>query len=150
MMDRRTPLGVSFLWGSALNFPWELAQMALYVPKAPTTWADHLFLCLPAALMDGVGIALIYGAGAVLFRRPDWVCRPEGRGWLLSLGLGLSFAVLTEWLALALGWWRYGPQMPVVPGVGVGLSPLLQFLFLPPLTLFVLVGRWLRRRSAAA
>jgi hypothetical protein len=95
--------------------------------------------------MDGLGIALICGIGIVRFRSPGWICHPGARGWLLTLGLGFVGAVLVERAALTLGWWRYGSEMPIIPGLGVGLSPLLQFLVLPPVVLFLATCRWLRR-----
>jgi hypothetical protein len=122
-----------------------MAQMPLYARATPPTWVDHLSYCVPAAMVDGGGIALIYAVGTLLFRNHAWVCRPGGRGWVLTLGLGLFGAFLTERLALALGWWQYGSQMPTVPYLDVGVSPLLQFLLLPPAALFLVMCRWLRR-----
>jgi hypothetical protein len=40
--------------------------------------------------------------------------------------------------------WTYAPSMPIVPGTGVGLAPLLQWLLLPPVVVW-LVQRQIRR-----
>ncbi len=39
--------------------------------------------------------------------------------------------------------WSYTTQMPLIPGVAVGVSPVAQMLLLPPLILWV-VARWHR------
>ena len=52
--------------------------------------------------------------------------------------LGLAYA------ALAAGRWSYTERMPVVPGLGAGLWPLLQMTLLPPLT-FLFARRWAGR-----
>jgi hypothetical protein len=137
----------AFLWGALLNFPWELAQMPLYVQRAPSPWGGPVPGCLMASLMDGIAIAIIYCIGAMQFHAHAWVCRPGVRGWFLTLGLGFAGAALVERAALTLGWWQYGPAMPIVPGLGAGLSPLLQFLVLPPAALFFGTCRWLRKRG---
>lgn len=49
-----------------------------------------------------------------------------------------------EWLSTqVLHSWAYGPAMPVVPGLRVGLSPVLQWLVVP------LVVIWFTRRLIA-
>jgi hypothetical protein len=56
----------------------------------------------------------------------------------------LAITTAIERLALGGLWmqgWSYSPLMPVVPGLGVGLSPLVQWLVLPPLLI------WLVRRQ---
>jgi hypothetical protein len=141
-------LGRSLLYGAAVNLPWEMAHYSLYAVPDQRSWTQHLLCCALAALLDGGAVAAIYAVGSVLFRDPRWVSRPGFRGWLLVLTLGAIGAILTERLALALGWWRYGRGMPTVPGLNVGFSPLLQFLVLPPAVLFLGTGCWLRNRRS--
>ncbi len=53
---------------------------------------------------------------------------------LSSIGVGLT--VVIELLAQHGGWlaaWSYSAAMPVIPGLGVGLVPVLQWIVLPPL-----------------
>ena len=51
-----------------------------------------------------------------------------------------------EWLATRGHWvqsWNYLPAMPLVPGTGIGLAPLLQWVLLPLMTV------WFVRRQLA-
>ena len=50
--------------------------------------------------------------------------------------------VLMEWLATgSLNRWAYADSMPIVPFLGIGLLPALQWLLLPPLVV------WFTRRQ---
>ena len=63
-----------------------------------------------------------------------------------TFALGVSITVAIEGLATRGYWignWNYLPTMPLVPGAGIGLAPLLQWVVLPLLTL------WFVRRQLA-
>ena len=63
--------------------------------------------------------------------------------FLTTLG-GAAYTIYSEWLNTGVRMaWTYSEWMPVVPGLGTGLTPLLQWLLLPPL------GLWLCRRRFA-
>jgi hypothetical protein len=137
----------SAVLGALVNFPWEWAHSVLYRGVPGFTWREHLVCCGLAALADGVGIGVIFGIGAIAFRDPHWTEHPAPARLGLVALLGLIGAVLTERLALSLGWWGYGPTMPRVPGTGLGLTPLVQFVLLPLVVLFwILPHRWRAER----
>lgn len=73
---------------------------------------------------------------AVLARLLGW--RLFGLGMVFTaIALGIGYTVMSEWLNVAV-WrsWSYTPAMPVLPWVGTGLSPLLQWLLVPGLAFF--------------
>ena len=146
-MVRRHDLVTAGLLGAAANFPWEMAHSLLYRDAAQFTWRQHLVCCGLASLADGVGIAAIFAIGAAAFREPRWTRQmtPSRLGTVVLLGI--AGAVATEWLALRLDWWAYTPAMPRVPGTNLGISPLVQFIILPLVVLFVALPRWWRHRS---
>jgi hypothetical protein len=50
--------------------------------------------------------------------------------------LGLSYTVFSEWLNVEVRQsWAYAPAMPLIPPLGTGLAPLLQWLIIPPTAL---------------
>ena len=59
------------------------------------------------------------------------------------LVLGPAYTMFSEWLNTTLLRWSYSELMPTLNlgAIEIGLSPLLQWLFLPPLTLH-LARRW--------
>ena len=69
----------------------------------------------------------------------NWIAMPDTAAVLLFSALGVLITVIIERLALAGFWidsWTYSAAMPIVPGIGVGLSPLLQWGVLPPLVVW--------------
>ena len=52
---------------------------------------------------------------------------------MLMLMSGFTLAMLIEWGAVhVLGRWSYAANMPLLPGLGIGVVPILQMLVLPP------------------
>jgi hypothetical protein len=79
-------------------------------------------------------VLLIAAVGWVMLRQVDWFKHPAFSGYLLMVSAGLLLAVLVEWTGLrVLGRWQYTKEMPMVPGLNVGLVPIAQMLILPPL-----------------
>ena len=68
------------------------------------------------------------------------VLRPTARQAAGFVAVGLAITLVVEWLATrVLHRWAYAgamPVVPVLPVLGVGVSPLLQWLVLPPLVLW--------------
>ena len=61
-----------------------------------------------------------------------------GRIAVLTTVIGTAYTIFSEWMnTVALQGWRYSDAMPVVRafGVEIGVSPLLQWLLIPPLAL---------------
>jgi len=58
---------------------------------------------------------------------------------LSALLLGPGYTIFSEWLNTTLFRWSYSDLMPTLKlaGIEIGLSPLLQWLLLPPLALFL-------------
>lgn len=58
---------------------------------------------------------------------------------------GLVLIIPLEWLMISrMEWWSYTAQMPLMPGIAVGVSPVVQMLVLPPL-IFTLLAWWHRK-----
>ena len=146
----RAILGWIAAFGFLLNLPWEFLQTPLYaqMPAAPH-WAA-IKVCTRAAVGDALILVATYISVALVAAYPRWILR--ARPWQLAAwcAQGLVITVMIEWLALRGAWlgggWQYSDAMPLVPGLGVGASPLAQWLLLPPLVAF-LVQRVSNRAS---
>jgi hypothetical protein len=135
-----------------LNFAWEMLQAPLYVGMAEMPHAQATKACLQATVGDAVIMLIAYGVVAVAARSRHWIL--ASKGWQLAgfVVIGVSITAAIEWLATRGYWisnWNYLPTMPLVPGTGIGLVPLLQWVVLPLLTVWF-VSRQLARRVAAA
>ena len=121
----------------ALNYPWELAHSGLYegTMRAPA----KLWHCFVAALGDGVLTLLI--VALILLFRPDLFTLPGAVTYGAVSITGAMTAIGVEWVGTRLlHRWSYAVAMPVVPGIELGLTPLLQMALLAPAAV------WLRQR----
>lgn len=85
---------------------------------------------------------------AIPRRDRRWFLAPSRGEWALFIGTGLVLTVVFEWLATGpLGRWSYGAEMPRLPLLGTGLLPTLQWIFVPPLALWI-TSRQIRGGSA--
>ncbi len=137
-------LGTLYVVAVLVNYLWEVPQMAFYEWWG-ASWAVGLLVCLLAALGDGLLVLALYGLGCALFRRRDWILQPGVAGYNLLVLAGMVVAVALEMHALAWGRWAYNTRMPVIPGLGVGLVPVVQMMVLPPLA--ARLARWWLQRT---
>lgn len=138
------------VFAALLNFPWEFLQVPLYegMPNAPH-W-EAVKTCTRAALGDVLIMLAAYWAVAAFARNRRWILAPSGPQVALFIAAGVLVTTAIEWLALHGHWiasWRYSEHMPIVPGIGVGLSPLLQWIVLPPLVVWFVQRQLLPARS---
>jgi hypothetical protein len=123
------------LWSAlafVLNLTWEIAQVRLY-----TIWAEADGLSVVWALLHCSGgdvlIALaLFALAGIALRRADWpASRPWTGGAIVVIG-AMAYTAWSEWYNVnRAGSWAYTASMPLI--VGIGLSPLLQWLILPPI-----------------
>lgn len=124
-----------FAFALLLNYPWELMQVPLFQGMRDAAHWDAIKVCTFATLGDGVIMVLAYWGAALLVRDRRWVARPRWAPMLTMIAIGVTITVLIERLATESAnpnWgWRYAENMPVVPMLGVGLTPVLQWVVLP-------------------
>jgi hypothetical protein len=122
-----------------LHFAWEMLQAPAFMDFAGSTW-EGTVACFVASLGDLLVASGAYVVTALAFRRLRWPIEPD---WILPAAtwtaLGVLAAIAFELGALAQGRWAYGPEMPLV--FGIGLLPLLQWIVIPALTLAVVRAR---------
>ena len=145
--DARSLIAFGYLpWLGGLNLIWETAQLPLYTlwnEASAGTNAFSVAHCTAGDIAIG-GAALIMVL--ILGREraaAEWRWRRIAVWTALA---GVAYTVFSEWNNTAiLGSWAYSELMPVLKlaGIDIGLSPLLQWLVLPPLALY-LAGKFRR------
>ncbi len=120
---------------------WEAAQMPFYTIWRDGTWPEILFAGLHCAGGDLlIATAALIGS-LVIAGNSGWPGRGVGAVAVLTLVIGFTYTVFSEWLNTEVrGSWAYADIMPVLPVIGTGLTPLLQWIVVP---IFAL--RWARR-----
>ena len=116
---------------------WEAAHLPLYTIWNDGTLRDKAFAVLHCSAGD-ILIALCAWAFAVVVAgRPEWPIETFGRVALLTLAVGLGYTGFSEWLNTAVRHsWSYSELMPVIPGLELGWSPVLQWVAVPALALW--------------
>ena len=118
-----------------LNFIWEVLQLPLY--KGSSYDLEHIAFCALASVADALMVLLLYLCFALINKKPFWAQDmgfPQVFALMIIGGIG---AIIAEMAHTAAGNWAYADSMPMLPLVNVGLSPVLQFLFLPALIYYV-------------
>lgn len=140
-------------WLAGLNFAWEVAHVRLYTLWTQAEPAYIAFSVLHCTLGDiligglALVLALVAGREGPL---AGWRWRPIA---LLTVSFSAGYTVFSEWMNITLlRSWTYSDAMPTldVAGFELGLTPLAQWLVLPPLALYlanVFASRPARRES---
>ena len=125
----------------SLNLLWEISHVGLY-----TIWREangvriawSLFHCTVGDVVIAVaGFAL----AAIVLWRANW---PLSRPWTGSVIVVISTVAFTTWSewynVYRADAWGYAPSMPLI--FGIGLTPLLQWLILPPVIVVAYRALW--------
>ena len=124
-----------FVFAVLLNFPWELMQVPFYQGMGAAAHWGAVKVCTRATLGDGIIMLIAYWGAAIVARDRWWFLKPRPMPLVVLLAVGVAITVFLERLATVSDdpdWgWRYAETMPIVPGLGIGLTPLLQWIVLP-------------------
>jgi hypothetical protein len=128
--------------GLPLELLWETAQFPLYDIWHESGWGYVLYSLVHCTLGDLLILLVTYALVALLNRDRNWImARPIialGNGLLFTL-IGAGYTVYSELVNVRVeGAWGYTALMPVVPIIGVGGMPLLQWLLIPPVLLWLM------------
>ncbi len=137
---RHLPPEVDLLVLSFLgHFAWEILQAPLFSSMNQVGHFAGIFICLTATFGD-LAIALAaFWTAAVLARNRMWFTLPGRRAPAMYIAVGLLLTVGLEYLHTVItGRWTYDGAMPILPVIGTGLAPILQWIFVPLLVLWYL------------
>lgn len=133
------PVLVFFGSSFILHFIWELLQGPLYKDFVISFW-QHFKACLFATTTgDMLFMITIYLILAIVHRNLWWIADKTNYShiatWTLPLIIGALLAVSYElWAVYSVHRFAYG-SMPVIPLLGVGLTPILQMMVIPIISL---------------
>lgn len=127
-----------------LHFVWEFIQAPTYSGMVEMNHWDGIKLCTSATIGD-VGFALsAFWIVSIVSRTRWWFFKPAPWQILLFVAIGIALTISFEYYYTNISLrWTYSDLMPLVPPFGTGLSPLLQWLIIPPLVL------WFMKRQLA-
>ncbi len=122
------------LWSAlafVFNLAWEIAHVRLY-----TIWSEADRLSIAWSLLHCsvgdvmIALAMFALAGGML-RQADWPASSPWTGGVIIVIGAMAFTAWSEWYNVYRARsWSYAAGMPLI--FGIGLSPLMQWLILPP------------------
>jgi hypothetical protein len=135
---RNSPEPIYVLFAFLMHFFWEMAQAPLFSGLPERTHREGLIVCGIATLGDVVIALLAFWTVSAMNRSRLWHLHPTGTDWVVYLGVGLGITAAYEILATrVLNRWSYAETMPTLPVVGIGLVPILQWILVPPIVLWL-------------
>ncbi|MBI2628328.1 MAG: hypothetical protein HYW71_02785 [Candidatus Niyogibacteria bacterium] len=118
-----------------LNIIWENLQAPFYAGFV--SFFSHFSICLKGALGD-----VLINLSALLFMILIKQALPlkfkfNKSDFFILAALGFIIAAAIEKNALFTGKWNYDSAMPLIPYLNIGLLPILQMMFLLPLSFYL-------------
>jgi hypothetical protein len=154
--DARSLIVAGYLpWLAGLNLAWEAAHVSLYTlwKEAGASYvAFSVVHCTAGDVMIGAAALLL----ALIFGREKSLAQWRWRRIAAVTALaGAAYTIFSEWMnTTVLRSWTYAEAMPTLglASIEIGTSPLAQWLFLPPLALYLArkARRWRRKTSSSS
>lgn len=133
--------GIAF-FGLLLNFVWEIWQAPLFLNMDRLTHFETTLHCTQAALGDVIILLAAFWMVAWAATSRRWIFHPKRIQVTLFIVIGIVITIVFEAIAIhVLNRWQYAPAMPTLPMLGTGLAPILQWLIIPALIVFVMRRR---------
>ena len=125
-----------------LHLSWEILQLPLYTLWEVGTLRQKVFAVAHCTIGDAMISGLSLTLALVIAARPEWPLLSARRVWVLTVFMGMGYTVYSEWLNVVVrGSWAYSQLMPVLPLLGTGVAPPLQWLIVPTIAQWVAIGR---------
>ena len=132
----------AFIGGSFfLHLLWESLQAPLY--EGYSSFGQHFWICLKATVTgDMFFMFVIYTTLAIVYRDLFWIADRSSyihpATWVISILIGGLLAVSFEFWAVYVDHrWQYTDLMPIIPILQIGVTPILQMVFIPILMIFL-------------
>ncbi len=105
-----------FIIAFVLNFVWENLHVVFYNNYLGGEITK--FILFQASIVDAFIITLV----SLPFLYIKYF---ENKTWLIII-FGMIISICIEWFALSINWWQYSPNMPIVPILKIGITPMIQ------------------------
>ena len=123
-------LGVSAI----AHLVWETVQLPLYTIWLESRSQDIAFAVVHCTVGDIMIAGLSLLAALVVLGARTWPAERFVAVVAVTILIGIAATIFGEWLNTSVRKsWTYSVLMPVVPWIGTGLSPLLQWIVVPVL-----------------
>ena len=122
------------LFAFLVNYPWEFLQVPFFAGMPTAGHWDAILFCTRATGGDALIALTGYWVVAFFWGNRYWILQPRLPHLGVFIAVGIAITIVFEWHATEIAQrWTYADHMPVLPVLGTGVLPLLQWTLLPPL-----------------
>ena len=115
-----------------LNFFWEVVQTYFYTIR-DSPFSAILYGWIHCTLGDVIITIGSFWLVSILSRNRRWFLRLNRLSFIGFIIVGVVYTLFSEWLNVHIfRSWGYNESMPIIPSIGVGLTPFLQWMIVPP------------------
>ncbi len=137
MIKRAKNFTVFFFFSFLIFGMWEWMQTPFF-----TDITDEINLIVWYRVHCTIGDIMILGISIILWslfkKDNEWFFSPRKKDYLVITLLGVSYTSYSEVLNVVVRQsWGYSELMPVIPGTHIGIVPIIQWLILPSVILYV-------------
>ena len=130
------------IFGFLLNFIWEIWQAPLFRSMDNLTHFETTIHCTQATLGDVVILLVAFWIIALTAKSRSWIIHPKTIQVTGFITIGIVITVVVEAISIhVLNRWQYAAAMPTLPILGAGITPILQWLIIPPIVVFMKLRR---------
>ena len=123
---------------AGLHLAWEVIQLPFYTIWQTGSGGEIAFAVVHCTVGDLMIAALTLVIALVVFGRNAWPAARFTPVMTATLILGAGYTLYSEWInTVVRKSWAYSEFMPTLPGLGTGVTPLLQWLIVPSIALIV-------------
>jgi presenilin-like A22 family membrane protease len=125
-----------FLFAFLIHFVYEVRQAPYFDFYEMPSLADKVNYINHCTVGDGIITVICYWILSLLRRDQRWIFKPTWKLTILFTGLAWIYTFFSEIYRVQVAK-VYGVSVLVVPGLGISWLPLIQWVILPPITLFL-------------
>lgn len=130
--DRVRALWRYFLAILAGNLAWETLHLPLYAVWQTGTSRSLAFAVAHCTAGDLLIAAAAFAPAWLAFGRQGWPDRGYATVAMAAIAGGVGYTLYSEWANVYVRRsWSYADAMPLIPPIGIGVSPVLQWLIVP-------------------
>lgn len=114
------------------NFVWEFAHIPLYTLWVTGSAGEIIFAAVHCTGGDILIALTAVMLTLFLLGNSAWPAERRVPVVAATVAFGLAYTIFSEWLNIEIREaWAYRDLMPVIPFLGTGLSPVLQWIIIP-------------------
>lgn len=133
--DLRMELNV-LLFAFLLHFAWEVLQTPFFV-DINFDINTIIWFRLHCTMGDMIITLGCFWLVVLVFKDRLWIMHPQKKNIILFSAIGVAYTIFSEIKNVTIrDLWGYSDLMPVIPYIGVGVVPVVQWIAIPPLIIY--------------